>query len=379
MSIADIFKIQQSYNLHNKFNDQTDWQEAFKIANSFAETSEKHRANRENLATSDWRVNYQNNAYQTGIQKDDLEVKELARLYGNALKTDPSMIESTIAQNKYNTNQYTIGQKGLLGQDEAASLIAKYGFNPDGSVRTMPQVYQAARADGQQIANPYAISPFWTASNQDRANRQALHQAIIKNSMGETIDSSGIRVSTGKIVPEKLEQELLQNIAMGKMSKEEADALRNALTQSSGQTSTMPTVPVRFSPMLPPPPVNEVAVPYRLETQPQAVAIPQEANTAQVPQTLPAPVPQAVDYQKQYNVSDENMQAVLDLSRLTGKSPEDLLKRMRSIYYVPNAEGEAIWLTHQLNKANEDIFKQLEAKPKPNWVNWENNHAIYLP
>lgn len=89
MSVADIFKLQTGYNLHDKFNDQTNWQDAFKIANSFAETSEKHRANQENLATSDWRVDMQNalNKAKTEEQKlafNTAQAKnQLADFYAN--------------------------------------------------------------------------------------------------------------------------------------------------------------------------------------------------------------------------------------------------------------------------------------------------------
>lgn len=124
MSIADIFKIQTAYNTNGTFNDQTNWQDAFKIANAFADTSEKHRANRENLATSDWRTAYQNNFYDTGIKQNNLKVADLQRLYNNALQTDPSQIESTIAQNNFAKTRADLDKQGLQGQHEAQQYIA---------------------------------------------------------------------------------------------------------------------------------------------------------------------------------------------------------------------------------------------------------------
>ena len=66
MAISDINKAMGLYVQPSEF-DQNAWKTAFDMADRFAQSSEKHRANRENLATSDWRVALQNATNQTGI------------------------------------------------------------------------------------------------------------------------------------------------------------------------------------------------------------------------------------------------------------------------------------------------------------------------
>lgn len=112
MSIADIFKIQQSYNLHNKFNDQTDWQEAFKIANNFAETSEKHRANRENLDTSAYRV-------------DAINALNQAKTEEQALAFNIAQAKNQIAD-FYKTYGFDSQNNRYLNPEELRSLLKQY-------------------------------------------------------------------------------------------------------------------------------------------------------------------------------------------------------------------------------------------------------------
>lgn len=286
MAISDINKMMAMYAQPTEF-DQNAWKTAFDIANAFtgAENSrtianENARKHQENLATQDWRVKFQNNEYETGIGTNNVKLADLQRLYSNALQTDPSAIQSTIAQNNFNTTQYKIGEQGILGQDEAARLVSQYGFNPDGTVRSMPQVYQAAQADGKQVTNPYAFSPFWTASNQERANQQALYQDIVNNSMGTTIDAAGNVVSTGKIDPQKLTNNLNMMVATGMITKEQADNLRKGFS-----IEQPPQEIKRFQSILNPQP--QIISPYRLDAQPQQTVsvMPTAAQAFTPPQT----------------------------------------------------------------------------------------------
>lgn len=65
MAISDINKAMGLYAQPSEF-DQNAWKTAFDMADRFAQTSEKHRANRENLDTSIWRVALQNATNQAG-------------------------------------------------------------------------------------------------------------------------------------------------------------------------------------------------------------------------------------------------------------------------------------------------------------------------
>lgn len=143
------------YNPPSDF-DKDGWKKAFDISNAFAYTSEKHRANRENLATSDWRVQNVNNGYQTGIEKNNLNIAELQRQYGNALATDPSAIQATIAKNNYDGFNSNINLEKLRGTDELARIEAKYRYDPLGRIRDDETVRNLALQNGDLTA-PYAI------------------------------------------------------------------------------------------------------------------------------------------------------------------------------------------------------------------------------
>lgn len=330
MAISDINKMMAMYAQPTEF-DQNAWKNAFDIANAFtgAENSrtianENARKHQENLATQDWRVKFQNNAYETGIGTNNVKLADLQRLYSNALQTDPSAIQSTIAQNNFNTTQYKIGEQGILGQDEAAKLVSQYGFNPDGTVRSMPQVYQAVQADGKQVTNPYAFSPFWTASNQERANQQALYQGIANNSMGTTIDAAGNIVSTGQIDPQKLTNNLNMMVATGMMTKEQADNLRKGFS-----IEKPPQEIKRFQSILNPQP--QIISPYRLDVQPQqtvktSTAFVQPVVTEQAQNAQPT----QIDYVSMYGVSQPTLDLIKRQAALNNMDIQEALKQNAS-------------------------------------------------
>lgn len=240
MAISDITKMMAMYNPPSDF-DKDGWKKAFDISNAFADTSEKHRANRENLATSDWRVQNMNNGYQTGIEKNNLDIAELQRQYGNALATDPSAIQATIAKNNYAVTGYDMGRDSLQGQQEYLQLKQKYAFNADGSPRTEPEMYQAMLADGVTPQSPYAVSNFWQASNQARGNKQALLDKILQSAEEVIIDpATGERKRTGRISQDMLQHGLNNYIATGLLTKGDAEQLTNQLFHFSSTHSLLP-------------------------------------------------------------------------------------------------------------------------------------------
>ncbi len=263
MAISDIGKTMSLYAQPTEF-DQNAWKSAFDMANAFADTSEKHRRNRENLATEDWRVAFQNNEYQTGIGTNNVNLADLQRQYNNALLIDPSANQEAIAQNNYLTTSAETGRQNLLGQTELLQALQSYGLNPDGTARTLPEAYSAMVADGKNLQNPHAFSPVWQAGNQERANRQALYQGIIDNSMETTFDPLGNVIKTGKISAQSLDQNLNLAIVKGAITKAEADEIRHrafpvvpnqAVTPAGGFTSSLGSLLAV--------PVNNVQIPYK--------------------------------------------------------------------------------------------------------------------
>lgn len=313
MAISDINKMMAMYAQPTEF-DQNAWKNAFDIANAFtgAENSrtianENARKHQENLATQDWRVKFQNNEYETGIGTNNVNLADLQRRYSNALQTDPSSIQSTIAQNNFNTTQYKIGEQGILGQDEAAKLVARYGFDKNGNAVALPQVFKNAAADGYNPTNPYATSYFYQAGNQERANQQALSLGIANNSMGTTIDAAGNMM-----------------VATGMMTKEQADNLRK------GFSIEVPHQEIkRFQSILNPQP--QIISPYRLDAQPQqtvntSTAFVQPVVTEQAQNAQPT----QIDYVSMYGVSQPTLDLIKRQAALNNMDIQEALKQNAS-------------------------------------------------
>lgn len=330
MAISDINKMMAMYAQPTEF-DQNAWKKAFDIANAFtgAENSrtianENARKHQENLATQDWRVKFQNNEYETGIGTNNVNLADLQRRYSNALQTDPSSIQSTIAQNNFNTTQYKIGEQGILGQHEAAKLVARYGFDKNGNAVALPQVFKNATADGYNPTNPYATSSFYQAGNQERANQQALSLGIANNSMGTTIDAAGNVVSTGQIDPQKLTNNLNMMVATGMITKEQADNLRK------GFSIEVPHQEIkRFQPILNPQP--QIISPYRLDAQPQqtvntSTAFVQPVVTEQAQNSQPT----QIDYVSMYGVSQPTLDLIKRQAALNNMDIQEALKQNAS-------------------------------------------------
>ncbi|MBF0785790.1 hypothetical protein E4T80_09990 [Muribacter muris] len=231
MSIADIFKIQQSYNLNDKFNDQTNWQDAFKIANSFAETSEKHRANRENLATSAYRVDAMNALNKKNIELAPYETKagiakakyDIATLpaqaaydisrYGDIVANEKQRRAAQIAG--YFSDTATHNLQGTKAQSELDYINwqGKNMIDPlTGEIITPEQAKITALRQGIAQSNPALMYQFLDPAQkfaQDKANNIAAispqHASEIRAAAGlsdTTLNNEGQVVDTlsGRVI-----------------------------------------------------------------------------------------------------------------------------------------------------------------------------------
>lgn len=235
MAISDINKAMGLYAQPSEF-DQNAWKTAFDMADRFAQASEKHRANVENLATQDARLRHQNWEFLNKEKVGDLNYLDKQRQYNNALQTDPSNIQATIAGNQYTTTSSDIARQGLLGQQELTQKLSQYALNPDGTYRSLPEAYSAMIAAGEKLS-PEAFSSVYQSGMQQRTNEQAALQGIMANSMETTTDALGNIVSTGYLDPRLLEQKLNQAVATGGIRQATADAFRGQLFPASPTTA----------------------------------------------------------------------------------------------------------------------------------------------
>lgn len=253
MAISEINRAMSAMAQPTEF-DQSAWKKAFDISNAFntasnnainyADNALKHN---ENLATSDWRTAYKNNGYEQGIKQNGLKTADLQRLYSNALKTDPSLIQATIAQNNFATTGSTIANKEALGQEQLMGLLHQHGFNTDGTAKTLPETWQAMQSAGVDMNNPYVASHFWKAGNQQRQNVQGVLDNVLRNSFGTVTDPLGNVVSTGQIDQNKLGQQLNLAIATGQISQEQADGLIRQLYPKTPNTTSATALPTPMS------------------------------------------------------------------------------------------------------------------------------------
>lgn len=180
MAISDINKAMALYAQPTQF-DQNAWKTAFDIANAFTNAennrtvaNENARKHQENLATSDWRVKFQNNEYQTGIGTNNVKLADLKRLYNNALQTDPSSIAATISQNQLNQAKNLNGITEQQGIAQWNSLAPKLLVDEFGRPRINEQIFQLARQ--QQNLNPVILQQL-LGDYQKKAAEQALQIA----------------------------------------------------------------------------------------------------------------------------------------------------------------------------------------------------------
>lgn len=180
MAISDINKTMALYAQPTQF-DQNAWKTAFDIANAFTNAennrtvaNENARKHQENLATSDWRVKFQNNEYQTGIGTNNVKLADLKRLYNNALQTDPSSIAATISQNQLNQAKNLNGITEQQGIAQWNNLAPELLVDENGRARTAEQVFNLANQ--QQNLNPVILQKL-LGDYQKKAAEQALQIA----------------------------------------------------------------------------------------------------------------------------------------------------------------------------------------------------------
>lgn len=337
MAISDINKAMAMYAQPTEF-DQSAWKTAFDIANAFTSAennrttaNENARKHQELLDTQAWRTAYTNNQYETGIGKNKIELADLQRTYNNALKTDPSSIQALIAQNNYVTTSSNLARDGLLGQDELIKAIPSYGFNPDGTYRTLPKMHQAMQADGKSLS-PHALISVHQAAGQEQANQQALKQQLIQSSMGSQLMPDGTRVSTGVVEPTMLNANINHMIATGAMTKEQGDALRTSLfpaTSTSSTTQMIPAAPMSFTDQLTQ--ATEAAkarnpvVPYQIGAQPMVVT-PAIAATPLSPEKQRQILVESLNKQQVENQHKYSTEYIHQQDRLKQQAIEDVMK-----------------------------------------------------
>ncbi|MGX2968696.1 hypothetical protein ACWIVU_01040 [Ursidibacter arcticus] len=243
MAISDINKAMAYYAQPSTY-DQNAWKTAFDISNAFAETSEKHRQNRENLATSDWRVAYQNNNFETGIGKNNISLADLRRVYNNALQTDPSQVASTIANNNYNTTNHNLNTQKLQGEDQRIQIEAKYRYDPLGRMRTDEEVYNLAVQNGDLTSNyakansQQALQKYYTdtASVIAPFNPQTAGNFGYQAGLPYMVDNQNNLVlgSTGEVIAKNLSPEQIASLYPRPLSQKEKElALRQQYTLES--------------------------------------------------------------------------------------------------------------------------------------------------
>lgn len=355
MAISDINRAMAAYSQPSEF-DQNAWKTAFDIANGFTNAEHNRtrandaaRAYQENMATSANRVNYMNWDFGNKQAMGDLKLADTRRLYQNALQTDPSAVQATIAQNHYSTTSNNVANQSLQGNQEAQQIYAKYAFDANGKPRTWNEIYQTAQADGVTPQNMYAITPFSQAALQARANQQAALIGLANNSMGTTVDATGNVVSTGKIDPAAFDARANQMIATGQVSKEDVERFRATIfPPQTSQPAISPQTQQTFMQMyqaLPP----SIIAPYAVGNVPLNSVQPQAVGNNQVTQGQPRLNELGLNpnYATQYSTAIANnqryagnnsvTQEMVDkmnhnlLQQLLAKQQEDEMLRAKSI------------------------------------------------
>lgn len=376
MAISDINKAMGLYAQPSEF-DQNAWKTAFDMADRFAQTSEKHRANVENLATQDARLQHQNWEFLNKEKTGDLNYLDKQRQYNNALQTDPSNIQATIAGNQYSTTSSDIARQGLLGQQELTQKLSQYALNPDGTYRSLPEAYAAMTGAGEKLS-PYAFSSVYQAGMQQRTNEQAALEGIAANSMETTTDALGNIVPTGRIDPSLFEQKLNQAVATGGIRQATADAFKNQLFPAIPTTSTAqpqgmitPAQAQSFSEQFSQ--INQrlqpITVPFAVGNTPVMATVP--PVTATPVQNTEVVMDKSIEPNNiigQYNVDSSIIPLIKQLAEVRGLPYEQVLKDNAARFNLVNT-GYLAWpeLQKYIQRDidNERNWKQLRQVTKP--------------
>lgn len=192
-------------------------------------------------------------------------------------------------------------------------------------MRSYPEMYQAMQADGVSPQNIYAITPFINSSLQERANKQILLAGIINNSRRITYDALGNPIPTSEIIPTKLANEFNLAVAGGMFSRAEADKLYSQFVPPV-QTPTQPNTALptggNFQQMY-----SNVAS--------KTVVSPYAIGNALLGNYVNTPAPQidpALDFRKNYGVTDNEMALVNRYMQATGMNEQEALKNLRAYF-----------------------------------------------
>lgn len=170
MSISDITKTMALYAPRSEF-DQTSWKTAFDIANAFTGVENNRTLANDNIrklqemySTQDSRVAFNNNNYQTGIGRNNINLANTRRLYDNAMQTDPSRISSEIATNNYNVANSNFNRDNVMAKSQLANFYGNNGYDESGRLRTPEEL--RTMMNGAPNINPQAFA----LANQGLAN-----------------------------------------------------------------------------------------------------------------------------------------------------------------------------------------------------------------
>lgn len=354
MAISDINKMMALYAQPNEF-DQNAWKSAFDIANGFTNANnnrtladENARKLRENLATEYWRTAYDNNRFETGIGTNNVNLADLQRKYNNALKTDPSEIQSQIALNNYNTTQYDVGNKALLGQDELVKLRAQFGKPGE----TQMEFYNRLPEEVRKTVSPYAYYNLDNAAAQDRARKDALMQGVLQSAEKMAYDPlTGEKMRTGQYDSNLLDFGLNKLIISGDMSKEEAEALRKKVMPVDLAAYTIPkldlSVPFGQLPQQP-----QQVVPYALGVMPTTsptISPPQNTGVTTLPRGF----------------TDNDVALLNQLASTTGIAPQVLMTKYAGVAdSVANGRVAPDMLSKILMSEIDDYHKSVEREKR---------------
>lgn len=124
MAISDIFKYQSAYNTNGTFDDKTDWQDAFNIANNF-----------------------------NSVANNYVTLQDNQRKYQEQIDTQPWRLAFTNAQNQANTAKEQFDLTKWQGASQGLDFLQKNGVDEQGRVRTQEELLNLARQNPQM--NPY--------------------------------------------------------------------------------------------------------------------------------------------------------------------------------------------------------------------------------
>lgn len=389
MAISDIFKYQAAYNTNGTFDDKTDWQDAFNIANNFNSVANNYvtlkdnqRKYQEQIDTQPWRLAFTNAQNQANTAKEQLDLTKwqgasqaLEFNQQNAYKdgrflTDAEKLE--LARNSA-INPYafslieTAGRANALNNAKNLAYInpeyaSQYGRNkglwdnyilngqmwtPDGqSLGIIPQEVIAAYAVGngyaaseaaqkfnQETQKAYQLKQLEGQNELEKARLQVQEKAEARAYQRETDMLNALDKSLGNLSVISAEKDELGN-PTGKLNR---DAFyRNAMelyARYGGQQDK----------------INDYlySIAQSQGWLPQASATPTAPKDTPAPATQTAPTPNAVetpatvvtppptptvDIRAKYSITDNDMALVNAYQQAYGVSPEQALKNLAGMF-----------------------------------------------